>query len=467
MPQTLQYYTGYKQTKPFVFSKRSQAKTTDRIPPFTDWLPTVTPSYTWDWQHLVYIRKYLDKVTAGEIDRLMLFMPPRHGKSEMTTVRYPVWRLKRNPTMRIIVGAYNQTLANKFSRKARKIAQGELLPSRERAAAEDWETEQGGGLRAVGVGGGITGQGGDLIIIDDPVKNREEANSQTYRDKVWDWYTDDLYTRLEPGGAMILIMTRWHEDDLAGRILASEDAPNWEVVNLPALAEENDPLGRPLGMALCPERYDEEKLQSIATVLGSWSFAALYQQRPAPAEGGMFKRAWFSIVDALPAADMTWVRWWDKAGTAKDGDYSAGVLMAADGKGTYYVADVQRGQWSSDERNRIMLQTAALDAQRTDSACVTWTEQEPGSSGKESAEATIKLLAGYAVRAETSTGSKEVRAQPFAAQCEAGNVKLLQGPWNAAYLSEITSFPFGTNDDQVDCSSGAFNKIASPPWLLW
>ena len=151
------------------------------MPSFPDWLPTVTPSFNWHWPHLVHIQRQLQRVTDGEINRLMLFLPPRHGKSEMTTVRYPVWRLKRDPTMRVIVGAYNQTLANKFSRKARKIAAGELPSSRERAAAEDWETEQGGGLRAVGVGGGITGQGGDLIIIDDPVKNREEANSQTIR----------------------------------------------------------------------------------------------------------------------------------------------------------------------------------------------------------------------------------------------------------------------------------------------
>ena len=466
MPQTLQYYTGLLPIKQFDFSKRSQATKNSVTLSFSSWLPTVTPSFNWQWDHLAHIQHQLQRITNGEIDRLMLFLPPRHGKSEMTTVRYPVWRLKREPTLRVIVGAYNQTLANKFSRKARKIAAGELLPSRERAAAEDWETEQGGGLRAVGVGGGITGQGGDLIIIDDPVKNREEANSQTYRDKVWDWYTDDLYTRLEPGASMILIMTRWHEDDLAGRILASDDAASWEVVSLPALAEENDPLGRAMGAALCPERYDEAKLANIATVLGSWSFAALYQQRPAPAEGGMFKRHWFEIVDAVPSG-CQWVRWWDKAGTSKDGDWSAGVLMGNDGSGKYYVADVQRGQWSIDERNRIMRQMAALDHERTGGSIIIWSEQEGGSSGKESAEATTKNLAGYAVYSETSTGSKEVRAQPLAAQCEAGNVKLLKGPWNGAYLDELCSFPFGAHDDQVDGSSGAFNKVASPPWLLW
>ena len=172
----------------------------------------------------------------------------------------------------------------------------------------------------------------------------------------------------------------------------------------------------------------------------------------------MFKRHWFDIVSALPA-DGKWARWWDRAATSKGGDFSAGVLMLAH-DGRFYVADVQRGQWSSDERNRIMLQVAALDAERTGNSCVTWTEQEPGSSGVDVVQAMAKLLAGYAVRYETSTGSKEVRAMPFAAQCEAGNVKLLRGAWNAAYLDELTSFPFGTNDDMVDATSGAFNKLA-------
>lgn len=395
----------------------------------------------------------------------MLFVPPRHGKSEMVTVRYPIWRLKQKPSMRVIVGAYNQTLAEKFSRKARRIAETQLTLSKERTAAEDWETEQGGGFRAVGVGGGITGQGGDLIIIDDPVKNREEANSQVYRQRVYDWYTDDLYTRLEPGAAMILIMTRWHEDDLAGRILASEDGPSWEVVKLPALAEEGDPLHRPVGAALCPDRYDEAKLAKIKTVLGDWSFAALYQQRPAPAEGGMFKRAPVEIVDAVPVGGA-WVRWWDRAASSKTGDWSVGVLMTAIDE-RFFVVDVQRGQWASEERDAMMKQTAAIDAQRTNGECVTWSEQEPGSSGLDVARAFVKLLAGYPVAYEPSTGSKEVRAMPFAAQWNAGNVKLLRAPWNAAYLDELTSFPFGTNDDQVDGSSGAFGKLANAPWLMW
>lgn len=431
---------------------------------FGAWLPLVTPGYRWDWPHLQLVQEHLAAVTDGRCKRLMVFMPPRHGKTELVTIRYPVWRLKQNPGTRVILGAYNQTLANKFSRKARRLAVTEVGLSKERSAVEDWETEPGGGMRAVGVGAGITGSGGDLILIDDPVKSREEANSLSYRERVWDWYTDDLYTRLEPGGAIVLIMTRWHTDDLAGRILASEDAGNWTVVNLPAEAEEGDALGRAKGAALCPERFDKARLAGIRTVLGSWAYAALYQQRPAPAEGGMFKREWFQILDALPAG-CEFVRWWDKAATAKGGDYSAGALLARAADGRFYVVDVQRGQWSSDERNRVMAQTAALDAMRTQGhGFEIWMEQEPGSSGKESADLSISQLAGHAVWAETSSGSKEVRAQPLAAQCEAGNVRLLRGPWNAAYIDELTSFPFGANDDQVDASSGAFNKLAQRLW---
>jgi predicted phage terminase large subunit-like protein len=425
-------------------------------------LPIVTPTFNWQWEHLAYVRQYLDKVTSGEIKRLMLFLPPRHGKSEMCTVRYPVWRLEREPGLRVIVGAYNQILANKFSRKARRIAVERVPMSPDRVAVEDWETARGGGFRAVGVGGGITGQGGDLIVIDDPVKSREEANSEAYRERCWDWYKDDLYTRLEPGGSIILIMTRWHMDDLAGRILSSEDGPNWHVVTLPAEALENDPLGREIDEPLCPERYDKATLASIRMVLGTMDYTALYQQKPMLAEGAMFKRQWFTIQDAAPMVAER-VRYWDKAGSEGKGDYSCGVLMARAFDGLYYIEDVQRGQWSSHQRNQIMLQTAQLDQRRYGDVgqVSTWMEQEPGSGGKESAEMSIRLLSGFVVGKEPVTGDKPTRARPFAAQCEPGNVKLIAGDWNASYLDELTAFPFGRNDDQVDASSGAFKHLPS------
>lgn len=425
--------------------------------PFGAWLHEVTPAFTWDAAHLLLIREQLEAIERGEIDRLMIFMPPRHGKSELATVRYPVWRLQRDPSLSVIIGAYNKTLAESFSRKSRRIAERYLQLDTERKAADEWMTTAGGVFRAAGVGTGVTGKGAKLIIVDDPVKSREEANSQAYRDRVWNWYRDDLYTRLEPGGAIVLIMTRWHESDLAGRILESEDAASWTVLNLPALAEEGDALGRMPGAALWPERFDEADLERIRTVLGTPSFAALYQQRPTPPEGGMFKRHWFEIVGAAPRQAQR-IRAWDKAGTDDGGDWTVGLLMARSNDGVFYIEDVVRDQLSDLGREKLIKQTAEMDKARYGNVTI-WIEQEGGSGGKDSANITIRGLAGHTVKAERSTGDKATRAMPFAAQCEAENVKLVSSAWNAAYLNELASFPYGTNDDQVDTSSLAFNKL--------
>jgi predicted phage terminase large subunit-like protein len=433
---------------------------------FRQFLERVTPAWTWSWRHLAYLQHQLDRVTDGEIKRLMIQMPPRHGKSETATIRYPIYRLNMDPELRVVVGAYNATLAGKFSRKARKIAHhAGIALSDERAAVEDWETTAGGGMRAVGVGGGITGQGGDLIIIDDPVKSRDEAESEVYREKVWDWYTDDLYTRLEPGGAMILIMTRWHMDDLAGRILASEGAGTWTVINLPALAIENDPLGRQMGEALCPERYDEKALLAIQTEGGmsAYSFAALYQQDPRPRDGNMFPRSKVEIVDAVPADLKLRVRYWDKGG-GPTGDPTAGVRMATNAERTvFYVEDVVHARVTIDDRNRLMRQTAELDGRTVRG----WVEQEPGSGGKESAQLTLRAMSGFPYFAEPVSGDKVERADPLAAQWQAGNVKLVRATWNKAYLDEMEAFPSGVHDDQVDASSGAFNKLALTRQTQW
>lgn len=284
-------------TGPFVFdTKRSPRQQAAKATlAFQPWLKEVTPSFTWDAPHLLHVQEQLDRVTRGEIDRLMLFVPPRHGKSEMATIRYPVWRMERDPELTVIVGAYNKLLSDNFSRKARRLAKERLDLDNERTAVDEWQTVQGGVFRSVGVGTGVTGKGARLIIIDDPVKSREEANSPAYRERVWNWYTDDLYTRLEPGGAIILIMTRWHDDDLAGRILASEDKDNWTVVSLPARAEANDALGRAESVPLWPARFDTPDLDRIERVLGEQSFAALYQQRPMAEDGAIFQRSFWDI----------------------------------------------------------------------------------------------------------------------------------------------------------------------------
>lgn len=437
-----------------------QGKRTTKGLPFDAWLPVVSPHLRWDWRHLAYTQERLQRLTDGEIQKLMVFEPPRHGKTELVTIHYLAYRMELDPTLRGIVGSYNETLAARSSRRTRRIVGQRVALNRERWAVVDWETERGGGLRAVGVGGGITGHGGQLIIIDDPIKSREEADSQAYRERVWDWYRDDLYTRLEPSGQAILIMTRWHEDDLAGRILASEDGPNWEVVRLPALAEAGDPLGRETGAALCPERYNEEALADIRMVLGERSFAALYQQRPMPIEGGMFKAAWFSRrISANEAGPFdALIRYWDRAATEGRGDYTVGVLMGRQGA-AYTVLDVRRGQWETYRRERIIAETAASDRELWGAVRI-WLEQEPGSSGADSVRETIRNLAGFPVYAEMVTGAKEARADPFSGQAAAGNVTLVRAAWNDAYIEELCLFPHGRHDDQVDATSGAFNKLA-------
>lgn len=448
------------------------------------------PQYIVDPVHRL-IADALDRVVDGEIRRLMIFAPPQHGKSELVSVRLPAYWLGRRPDDPVIVASYGASLAEGKSRAARDILEsneyqalfGNLGPGEiesvglrpDSRSVKRWQLAppHRGGMVAVGVGGPVTGHGGMLGIIDDPHENWEQAQSQTYRNRAWEWWRGTFRTRIWEGGAIVVIMTRWHEDDLAGRLL-SDQAAQWTVLRLPALAETQeerdandrhmglpagraDLLHRKPGEALSPSRFSVDELHSIRNDVGSMVFAAEYQGAPRAAEGNLFKRGWFDIVGAAPAQAQR-VRYWDKAGSI-NGDYTAGVLMAKDSDGVYYIEDVARGQWTALERERIIRQTAELD--RANRGHVTiYVEQEPGSGGKESAEATVRSLAGFVVHAERATGDKATRAMPFMAQCEARNVKLVAGAWVGAYLDELTIFPNGANDDQVDGSSGAFNKLA-------
>jgi len=425
---------------------------------FGQWLPLISPEFTWGWDHLAYVRRALRRVTDGESKRLILELPPRHGKSEMVTIRYPVWRMLRDPGLRIAVGSYSQTLANRFSRRARKIAtRAGVDISTERHAADEWETEQGGVFRAVGVGGGITGQGADLIVVDDPVKNRKEAQSKAFRDGVWDWWTNDMYTRLEPGGSAIVIMTRWHSDDIIGRILASDDGPSWERVRLPALAEPGDPLGRSDGAALCPDRYTRDALLAIQRVLGR-DFQALYQQRPQPREGGMFKYADLMAegriiaADAVPARGRR-VRFWD-TGASLGGDYTVGMLVCL-AENTFYIEDVVRGQWESDERRKVQRATAERDYLRHGSGVKQWQWVEPGSGGKDQEVDFIKLMRGFPAATLRTRKDKESNADIAASQVQGGNVRIVRAKWTSALVDELVEVFGGQNDDQADALSGA------------
>jgi predicted phage terminase large subunit-like protein len=414
--------------------------------------------------HLDLLNQALLDVATGACTRLAVFMPPRHGKSELCSHYLPAWYLAHSPDSRVILAGYGNDFAATWGRKARNaineahgLGMSPVWVDPSKSAADEWEiAHHEGGLYAVGIGGGVTGRGADLLVIDDPVKSRADAESLTYRERAWNWYTDDVYTRLHPGGRVVLIQTRWHQDDLAGRIL-EQQAADWRVIKLPALAEEDDPLGRAPGEALWPERYDCAALEERRRTLGSYGFAALFQQSPTAREGGMFRREWFAIADVHAAASARRVRYWDLAATQGGGDWTTGVLMAVNGDGIYYVEDVIHEQLSPKGVRDILLQTAELDGKSVQ----VWIEQEPGSSGAIVADGFRTLLAGYAVRAERPTGDKSVRADPFAAQVEAGNVVLVRGQWNRAYIEELAAFgPGCAHDDQVDASSGAFGKLA-------
>jgi hypothetical protein len=249
---------------------------------------------------LVAVAKGIENRTSP---RLLIDAPPRHGKSELSSKNFPGWFLGRYPDLRVILTSYETSFAREWGQKTRDLLneQGEHFGVQIRpdsSAADRWDIAgHTGGMRTAGVGTGITGKGAHLFLIDDPVKDAAEANSETYRKNTWDWYRSTAYTRVEPGGAIVVIQTRWHEEDLTGKILAhaAETGEQWDVLHLPALSEgpDVDVLGRELDQPLWPERYDRKALELIRATLGSYWFSALYQGRPQPAEGGAFKRSWF------------------------------------------------------------------------------------------------------------------------------------------------------------------------------
>jgi len=268
--------------------------------------------------HEVIISK-LEAVERGEIQRLMIFLPPRHGKSFITSSIFPAWFLGRHPQHHVIFATYGQELSDDFGKDVRNFIADPLhqaiFPncklSEDSTAAHRFNTAAGGAYFAVGRGGPITGRGADLLLIDDPLKDLEEANSETIRRALHGWYKAVAYTRLMPGGAIVIIQTRWHEDDLAGRLLREHASENWDVLNLPAMAEQDEAF-RKEGEALWPQRFSIEILNQIREAIGESAWTSLYQQRPAPAEGAIFKRSWWQFYRQVPEFPQI-VQSWDTA----------------------------------------------------------------------------------------------------------------------------------------------------------
>jgi predicted phage terminase large subunit-like protein len=421
------------------------------------------------WQaadHLLMLSDKLTQVAAGKLKRLMVFMPPRHGKSEMISKYFPAWYLGHHPDHRVILSSYEADFAASWGWKARNILEEYgskifgVTVNPESSARNRWDVAgHEGGMNTAGAGGPITGKGAHLFIIDDPIKNSEEAHSEIKREKLWEWYQSTAYTRLEPDGAIIIIHTRWHQDDLGGRLLDAMErgGDQWGILNFPARAEENDLLGRKVGEPLWKERYSLNALSGIEEAVGQYYWHAMYQQSPYTKTGGMFERTWFEIVDEAPR-HSTQVRFWDLAATeakkGSDPDWTVGVLMAHQGS-SYYVKDVVRVRKKPGDVEMLIQQTAQLDGMATR----IYMEQEPGSSGKGMIHTYAKLLAGYAFYGIPSSGSKTVRAQPLSAAASRGDVKVVNAVWLNAFLSELELFPNGAHDDQVDATSGAYNIL--------
>jgi predicted phage terminase large subunit-like protein len=435
-----------------------------------------------DGWHLDAICDHLTACTNGEIRNLIINIPPRCQKSLLACVFWFCHTWTFWPQSRWLYSAYSEILSTRDSVRCRRLIKspwyqrefGSVFQlTRDQNAKKRFENDRTGLRLATGVGGVGTGEGGDFIIVDDPHKV-QQGESDTVRRGVITWWTETMSTRgNNPQTAVrVIIMQRIHEEDLTGVVLARElgyehlclpmryEVPAAGQVKRATCIGFSDPRTVD-GELLWPEQFGETHVTQLENTLLDYGAAGQLQQRPAPRRGGMFQEEWFEIVEAAPVHAER-VRYWDKAGTKENPNSArtAGVLMARTSDGITYVEDVVKGQWDAGDRERMIKQTAEVDAAKYGNRVKVWHEQEPGSGGKESAQSTTRNLAGFPVESETVSGDKVVRATPFAAQSKAGNVKIVRGEWNREFLQELTKFPNGKWKDQVDASSGAFNKLA-------
>ncbi|WP_081065879.1 phage terminase large subunit [Burkholderia diffusa] len=423
--------------------------------------------------HRLILRR-VDATSRTPHGRLMIFMPPGAGKSSYASVVFPSYYLGAAPERRIILASYGDALASRMGRKTRAIVRQEryqriwnatLTPDSH--AAHAFALTNGSEYLASGILSGVTGNRCQGLLIDDPVRGREQADSDIIRDKVFDAYEDDLKTRLIPGGWIVLIQTRWSEDDLAGRILpegwhgesgqiACRDGNTWEVLCLQACCNtDTDPLGRAHGEYLWPEWFDRKHWAQYESNPRTW--ASLYQQMPTPPEGDLFKPERITLTDIVPDGFIDWVRGWDLASVEGEGDWTVGAKLGRLPDGRFVIGDMTRGRWGPDRRDAILVGTADVDGSRVRIGL----PQDPGQAGKTQVLYLTRQLPGFRVVSSPETGDKVTRAEPFAAQVNAGNVLMLRGDWNAPLLAELRTFPFGTHDDQVDALSRAFSLLIS------
>lgn len=427
------------------------------------------PSYKAGWVHKDICRrleKFSREVAEGKSPRLMLMMPPRHGKSLLATQKFPAWHLGNFPEHEFIVASYAASLANKFSKVTRAILRSEdhhnvFAESRldeDDAPVEGWSTTKGGAYFPTGVGGPATGRGAHVLIIDDPVKNREEADSETVREAIKDWYTSTAYTRLAPGGGVLVIQTRWHDDDLAGWLehLSDNDlGDHWEVIKYPAIATENESV-RKEGDPLHEERYPLESLNRIRKAIGERDWNSLYQQNPVPDSGDYFKREdlrWYRTGDAPPLDELAIYAAADFAiGERQHNDSTVIYIVGIDRDMKVWILDRYKGQWGSLN----IIKNLCL-------AHNTWHPELFGGEAGHIEQSINPILNEYKYRPEYNApglflrplkpgrNDKRARARPFQGLVESHQVYFPEdAPWIPDMLQELLRFDSGKHDDDVD-----------------
>ena len=427
-----------------------------------------------------YLAQKFRAVAEGKIKRLIVNLPPQHGKSRLTAVEFATWMLGRNPALNIVLTSYSGDLAKDRSGEARNRVGSEtyreIFDTRLAARWQPrsgWMTSGGGSFRAVGITGTLTGRPCDMLIIDDPHKDFGEANSPTMRESVWQWYLSTAFTRLAPNGVIVIIMTRWHTDDLVGRLTdparvaelrdAGHEDAAFDVVNLEALApDKDDLLGRAPGEALFPERYHVKRLAEIRATLTAYLWSALYCGRPVPMGGHYIDSADFHVVgdDDVPA-DLFWVRYWDLA-TSENAmaDYTRSVRVALDEQGNLWIAGGIGGQWEWPKSRAMMKATA--EAERI----IVGIEAVAGfktafANAREVISADIMLI-------ETSVEKdKLTRALPWIALTENRKTFVVRGEWITSFFAECEQFPMGAHDDWIDAVSGGYALAKNHKREIW
>lgn len=438
---------------------------------FRYFIEQVKPDYYFNWHHDVLIDA-LQSLADRQIKRLIVQMPPRHGKSELVSRLFPAWILGRDPNEQIILSSYSLDLASAMNRDCQRVIQspdyGTMFPVSKLSdgKGEAIKTQKRfdivghkGYYVSAGVGGGITGVGCTVGVVDDPVKNAAEADSVTYRNAAWEWYTSTFKTRFEPGAVEVICQTRWHEDDLAGRVLNSAKSdPGTVIINFPAICEKPE-QNRNIGDPLWESKYDAEALSEIRTEVGTRTWNALFQQRPAPDEGSIIKKAWFGRYKKHELPEGSTNFYFDTAYTDKEAnDPTAGISYIKKGHDYYVIHCAEK--WLDF--------TGQIEWVKSFSQAHGYTPRsliriEPKATGKSVVEVVRKNTGLNVKEADPPKDSKTARANAVSPVIEAGRVYLPDGEaWVDNFLAQVAAFPNAAHDDMVDCLVGMIQSENKP-----